>query len=149
VTYHFNGWGDYPNPNGYSTSHRIHSMFESEFVNAHLNIADVRKHFAAYVPNAPAVSLTQEEIDSLVGAYLVGSAQGVVPIYEMEKAGAFANATPAAIDFTAIQLARGSNELRDLIALAWEDSINQGYGYPQIKVRDVLSGKVMPREQND
>lgn len=148
VTYHFNGWGEYPNPNGYSTSHHVHSMFESEFVNAHVKIADVRKHFAAYVAHVPTASLTQEQIGSLIGAYLTGSSQAVVPLYEMEKAGGFAKATPAAIDFTAVQLARGSNELRDLIALAWEDSINQEYGYPPIKVRDVLSGQVMPREQN-
>ena len=33
VTTHFNGWGDYPNPNGYSTA-RLHGPFESDLVQA-------------------------------------------------------------------------------------------------------------------
>ena len=33
VTVHFNGWGDFPNPGGFTTS-RIHSPFESDLVQA-------------------------------------------------------------------------------------------------------------------
>ena len=40
VTVHYNGWGEYPNPKGY-TSARIHGPFESEFVFANVKPADV------------------------------------------------------------------------------------------------------------
>ncbi len=149
VTYHFNGWGDFPNPHGYSTSHHTHAMFESEFVNAHVNASDVRKHIVPYAAMNPTASLSQTRIAGLIGTYLTGTNKGVTTVYDIEKAGGFAAATPAAIDFTAIQLARGSNEFRDLVALAWEDSLNQGVGYPEIPVRDILSGKVVPRNEND
>ena len=39
ITIHFNGWGNYPNPNNYTTEH-IHSPFETAFVNKYAKIAD-------------------------------------------------------------------------------------------------------------
>ena len=149
VTYHFNGWGDFPNPNGYSQSHRIHSMFESEFVNAHVKPSDVRKHVKPYLPMRPPSSLSQSDIAMLVGGYLSITSLAVPKVYEIEKAGGFAAATPAAIDFTAEQLAHGVDAFRDMVGLAWEDSVNQSVGYPEIPVREILSGKVVPRTEND
>jgi len=32
ISLHFNGWGDYANPNGYTNSKKIHAYFEGEFV---------------------------------------------------------------------------------------------------------------------
>lgn len=144
LTIHFNGWGDYPNPNGYSTSRHLHSMFESEFVDAHVTIDDVRKHVAPYAQVAQRKELSQSDIASIVGGYLSASALAVPKLYDIEKAGGFAQASPGAIDFTATQLGRGATMLRDLIGLAWEDSLNVSVGYPPIPVRDVLSGKVVP-----
>lgn len=149
VTYHFNGWGTGPNPNGFSTSHHMHAMFESDFVDAHVKLDDIRKHVAGYQEHRPAAALSQENVASLVGAYLAGSAEAVPHVYDLEKAGAFAAATPGAVDFTAAQLGRGASELRDLIALAYEDSVNEKVGYPEIPVKDILSGKVTPRDSND
>src|SRR5262249_51247219 len=37
VTYHYNGWGPYPNPKGYTTE-RIHAPFEGDFVNHNLTM---------------------------------------------------------------------------------------------------------------
>jgi hypothetical protein len=149
VTYHFNGWGDGPNPNGYSTSHHMHAMFESDFVNAHVTAADVRKQVKAYLPMRPPTLLSQSDIAMIVGGYLTITSQAVPKVYEIEKAGGFAAATPAAIAFTAEQLAHGVDAFRDLVGLAWEDSLNQSVGYPEIPVRDILSGKVVPRNEND
>ena len=148
VTVHFNGWGDYPNPKNYSTSHHIHSMFESEFVHDHVTIDDVRKRVSDYASANPH-NLSQSDIASIVGGYLVGSSTAVGPLYDLEAAHAFQQATPAAVTFTATQLGRGATMLRDLIGLAWEDSLNQSVGYPPIAVRDILSGKVVPTEIND
>ncbi len=147
ITIHFNGWGNYPNPKAYTTSH-IHSYFESEFVTKYAKAAAVAAKIPAYTPSNPAQLLTQTQIASLVGAYLTGTSKTVDPLYALYAAGDFTNGSPKAIDFTDAQLARGATELRDLIALAWEDSLNAGVGYPQIPVRDVLSGKVVPTAAN-
>ena len=41
VTVQYNGWTG-PNPNGYTTSHQIHTQFESTFVSANLAALDVK-----------------------------------------------------------------------------------------------------------
>lgn len=148
ITIHFNGWGNYPNPHGYTENH-IHSFFESDFVDKYARVDAVRSMMGDYAPNQPAAQLTQAQIASIVGDYLAGTAKAVDPLYELYAAQAFQNGNQRAIDFTDKQLARGATELRDLIALAWEDSINLGFGYPEIPVRDILSGKVAPRSPGE
>lgn len=147
ITVHFNGWGNYPNPNGYTTNH-IHSFFETQFVNQYAKEAAVAAKVGTYTPTSESQLLTQAEIGSIVGAYLSDTAKKVDPLYALYSSGDFANGTPKAIDFTDAQLARGATELRNLIALAWGDSLNAGFGYPQIAVRDILSGKVVPTAAN-
>jgi hypothetical protein len=147
ITIHFNGWGNYPNPNNYTTNH-IHSYFESEFVTKYATTAAVAAKIPAYTPSNPAQLLTQTQIASIVGTYLSDTAKSVGPLYALYAAGDFTNGSPKAIDFTDAQLARGATEFRNLMALAWEDSLNAGVGYPQIPVRDVLSGKVVPTAAN-
>jgi len=142
ISIHYNGWGEYPNPNGYATSHHIHAMFESEFVATHVGLEDVRPHLGAYTAEKPDRLLTQQQLAARVGAMLLESAKAVRPLYEIEKRHGFDRATPEAVTFTASQLARGASTLRDLIALAWEDSLNQKVGYPGVRMRDVLDGKV-------
>lgn len=145
VTIHYNGWGRYPNPNHFSTSHRIHAMFESQFVAAHITAAEVQRYVTGNVPTNPQRLLSQSAIAAMVGAYLTGSSSAVPRLYSIEKSGGFRNATPQAVDFTAQQLARGASMLRNLIALAWEDSLNESVDYPAVKVRAVLNGSVMLR----
>jgi len=41
VSIHYNGWGDFPNPNGYTNSKKIHAYFEGEFVKHNLSRAVV------------------------------------------------------------------------------------------------------------
>ena len=147
ITIHYNGWGNYPNPNNYTAEH-IHSFFESEFVSKYAKSAAVAAKIPPYAPTNPAQLLTQSEIAALVGTYLSNTAKTVEPLYKLYAAGDFRNGTPAAVDFTDAQLARGATEFRNLIALAWEDSLNAGVGYPQVPVRDVLSGKVVPTAAN-
>ena len=148
ITIHYNGWGAYPNPHGYTEKH-IHSYFESEFVEKYVRIGAVRAMMKRYVPDEPEQLLTQEQIGVLVGAYLAGTAKEVDPLYALYAAQDFQNGDQRAVDFTDEQLARGASELRDLIALAWADSLNQSFGYPEIEVRDILSGKVAPRSPGE
>lgn len=149
VTVHYNGWGRYPNPKGYSTSEGIHSMFESRFVGEHVKLDDVRKHLSRFAPSNPRALLSQSEIAAIVGRYLSESALAVPSLYDIEKTGGFAQDSPEALEFAATQLGRGASMLRDLVALAWEDSLNESVGYPAISVRDILSGKVVPTNEHD
>jgi hypothetical protein len=48
VSIHFNGWGPFPNPKGYTTSTKIHGYFEGEFARKHVSEADVRANVKPY-----------------------------------------------------------------------------------------------------
>jgi hypothetical protein len=138
VSIHFNGWGPYPNPKGYSTSHTIHADFEGAFVRAHATLDAVAAHM-----RPPATSAAP--IAAQIGAYLASSAAQVAPLYELDKRGAFANATPEAVDFTEARLADGAAELRDLVVEAWDASATVKVGYPHaITPAEVDSGLAIP-----
>jgi hypothetical protein len=107
-----NGWSG-PNPNGYTTGHSIHSLFESVFVGANVKIGDV----APLVDAKPA--LLGDVFDDYV-AYLYHSNTFVEKTYQLEKAGAFIGAgTPEAKAFAVERLATAATELRNIIYTAW------------------------------
>jgi hypothetical protein len=123
VSIHYNGWGNYPNPSGFTESKETHANFEGAFVREHATLAAVEAHMRAPAPSS-------DPIAEQVAAYLTASASQVVPLYTIEKAGGFANGTPAAVDFVDARLADGAAELRDLIVAAWIDSASVKVGYP-------------------
>jgi hypothetical protein len=147
VTIHYNGWGDYPNPHNYTKRH-IHSYFESEFVEKYAKIDDVRALIPMYRLAVPDHLMTQEEIATMVGGYLSDTAKQVEPLYQLYAAHDFETGSPAAVKFTDQQLAHGAGMLHNLVVFAWEDSLYENYGYPEIPVRDILSGKVVPTAAN-
>jgi len=113
----YNGWTG-PNPNGYTTEHRIHSQFESGFVHANI----VRGDFESLIPAKPAV--IGDEFDAYL-AYLRHTNTLVEQTYILFKAGAFTGAgTPEGKAFADERLAAGATELRDLIYAAWVQSAN-------------------------
>ena len=85
TTKNYNGWTD-PNPNGYTTDHKIHSLFESIFVTANIKAADI----APLVAQAPPKVLNDEWSDFL--DYLHTTSQQVEKVYQLEKAGGFVDA---------------------------------------------------------
>ena len=112
----YNGWVG-PNPNGYTTEHHIHSLFESQFVHTNVTIADVAPLVAATNP------VVLGDVFNGYVAYLRHSSTLVEQTYRLEKAGAFAEAgTPAGKAFVDQQLAAGAVELRDMIYTAWVKS---------------------------
>lgn len=149
VTIHFNGWGNYPNPNGYTNSRETHAFFEGTFVSRHITPGKVLPLMRPSAITAPATLLSQDQVMAMIADYLNGSLQAVKPLYDIEKAGGFANGSPQAVTFTATQLARGADELRDLITLAWYDSLNERVGYPYQSVRDILNGAPPPKANSD
>ncbi|MFN2528521.1 MAG: S1/P1 Nuclease [Candidatus Baltobacteraceae bacterium] len=141
VTVHFNGWGKYPNPKRYSTSSLVHSNFEGAYVRDHATQDAVR----ALVSGTPIADTTTPAVISQIEGYLIGSAHAVVPLYELDLQNAFSTAgSPAGTTFVQHQLARGAQEMRDLIVAAWDSSLTQGVSYPFIPLSDILSGKVLP-----
>ncbi len=137
VTVHFNGWGDYPNPNGYSQSHTIHSFFETAFVGANATPALLQPRIGAYVPSTQAYA-------TRVSAYLQTTASAVPTVYQLDRSGAFSAATPAAVNFMLDRLAAGAQMLRDSIADAYAAS-DDDVVYPNERVRDVENGIIIPQ----
>ena len=115
TTIQYNGWTG-PNPNGYTTEHKIHAQFESVYVAANVRPAEVKKLIAA-----KPVMLGNVFTDFM--AYLRHTNLLVEKTYRLEKAGAFAGAgAPEGKAFTEERLAAGATELRDMIYSAWVKS---------------------------
>ncbi len=114
TTIHYNGWvGD--NPRGFSTSERVHSDFEGRFVQNNLDRLKIDDllHAPKKLNN-----VFQDYQD-----YLKQSNQLVVPLYELEKAGAFKDkGTPEGFEFVRKRLAAGAQMLADMWYTAWLDS---------------------------
>ena len=136
VSLHYNGWGDYPNPSGYTTA-RIHSPFESELVRTSVTAAMV----AANMAPARAFPGT---IEQRVADYLAATGRQVIPLYDLEKAGGLKARDPRGPAFAAELIAVGASELRDLIVLAWHASDSQTIGWRPIPLADVLAGRTDP-----
>jgi hypothetical protein len=136
VTVHFNGWGDYPNPNNYSQA-KLHAQFEGELVRTTVKLADVQ----AKMPSPRPLSGTVEQG---IGDYLAATGAEVIPFYEMEKAGGMKPGDPRGPAFATRQIAIGAAKLRDMIVLARQASEKQTVGYKPVAVADVLAGKVDP-----
>jgi hypothetical protein len=136
VSVHFNGWGDYPNPGGYSQA-KLHAPFEGELVRQTVTLAAVEQ---AMGPPRP----LQGPLEARIGAYLAATGAQVIPFYEMEKAGGMKPGDPRGTAFATRQLAIGAAELRDLVAAAWQASDRLTVGWRPVAVGDVLAGKADP-----
>lgn len=111
----YNGWTG-PNPNGYTTEHRIHSLFESEFVKANVKAGDI-------APLIGAKPVVMGDVFAEYVAYLRHSNTLVEKTYQLEKAGGFAGAgSVEGKAFVDERLAAGATELRDMIYTAWVKS---------------------------
>jgi hypothetical protein len=137
ISIHFNGWGPYPNPTGYSTSSSLHAWFEGAFVRLYVDRAAVA---AAVRPYRDCGCSIEERTRT----YLMATHAQVMPLYELELAGAFKNATPEGRDFVVQRLAAGAAEARDMIVDAWNASGDATVGYPERRVRDIEAGTIVP-----
>jgi hypothetical protein len=112
VTVQYNGWTG-PNPNGYTTEHKIHNQFESPFVAANIHSPEVQAKMTQ--PKA----IEGDMFDAYL-AYLRHSGTYAEKVYQLEKAGGFVGAGSAeSREFTAERLAAGASMLRDMIYTAW------------------------------
>ncbi|MFC6644963.1 nuclease [Granulicella cerasi] len=116
VSIQYNGWTG-PNPNGYTTAHKIHWQFENNFV---INGAD-KEDVAKIVAASKAKIYDDEWIQYFT--YLHQTGTSVQQVYKFEKAGALNDkGTPESRAFVDQCLANGAIELRDLIYSAWVHS---------------------------
>ena len=133
VSLHYNGWGDFPNPNNYTRA-AIHGPFEGEFVARNVTLEAVRAAMAPYRDCAC-------PIEQRTAQYLRTSWTFVEPLYQLWGQGAFNNGDPRGRDFAVARVAAGASELRDLIIEAWKASETQKVGWPAINAQDVANGK--------
>jgi hypothetical protein len=133
---HIAVWGANPPGKTYSNDGTLHWRFEGTFVKASLTRAEVVPGLRPYRDCACG-------IEARTGAYLEASRQLIVPLYDLDAAGAFGKAvSPESRAFVLARLAAGSNELRDMIVDAWRASDAVTIA-PGVKVTDVESGKAI------
>ena len=80
LSVHYNGWGDYPNPNGYTTSRGLHSAFEGPLVKAVATDASIK---ALMVPYRDCACT----IETRIVDYLTTTWKLTEPLYQLEKDG--------------------------------------------------------------
>ena len=136
VTIHFNGWGDFPNPGGYTTA-KIHGPFESDLVQASVTEAGV-------IAKMPPPKDCRCALQKRVSDYLAATGALVLPLYQLVKARGLKPGDPRGPAFATQQIAVGASELRDLIVEAWRVSASETVGYKPVSVADVIAGKVDP-----
>ena len=136
TTAHYNGWGDYPNPEGF-TQDRVHGPFEGAFVKANVTLDAVE---AAMKPPAPCAT----PVEACMVAYLKRTNAQTIPFYRLYKQGGFAGTDPRGRAYAVERVAAGAAELRDLTAMAWRASADVKVGWPLVAVKDVEAGTADP-----
>lgn len=137
VSTHFNGWGDYPNPEGFSQSKATHAQFEGAYVALNVSEAELAHALLPLVDRDCA-------IEARTQAYLIEGNRQILPLYRLEKEGAFKIGQQSGKPFVLTRLAAAASELRDLTVAAWRCSAESAIGYPPVPVKDVESGKSNP-----
>lgn len=134
---HFNGWGDFPNPEGFTNSRQTHGSFEGAFVARALRQETVEQAM-------PAPQLDGFQLKPRVVAYLKTTLGQATPFYRLEKAGGFVDVDPRGAAFATERVAAGAAELRDLIILSWRSAGDARIGWPEVKVAEVEAGTADP-----
>jgi len=137
TTVHYNGWGDYPNPEGFTNSRGTHGAFEGAFIRRTTRLDAVEAAM-------PAPMLDGFDMRGRTVAYLKTTLATVTPFYRLEKAGGFRDEDARGPAFATERLAAGAAELRDLTVLAWRASATASVGWPAVKVAEVEAGTVDP-----
>jgi hypothetical protein len=136
VSVHYNGWGNYPNPHGY-TQERVHSVFEGDYVRRNVTADQVK---AAMPPSDPC----EEAIEVCTARYLAATLATVEPYYALQKAGGFIGDDPRGKLYANARVAAGAAALRDFVVTAWRSSASGSVGYPAVTVDQVVNAGVDP-----
>lgn len=134
VSVHSNGWGNYPNPQKFSTANDLRTRFEATVVRSRITEKEISAAMAPYRD-------CRCSIQRRVSDYLVATQKQVTNLYRIEKAGGLAGETSEDRSFVVARLAAATSELRDLILDAWRVSGGFSVGSPAIAIRDIEAGK--------
>lgn len=132
---HIAVWGQGA-PADYSNDGTLHWRFEGSFVKANLQRDQVKPDLKPYRDCGCAIA-------ARTAAYLETSRKLIVPLYDLDAKGGFAQApTAESRAFVLARLAAGSDELRDMITDAWTASAT-AEAATGVKVADVEAGKLI------
>lgn len=134
VSVHSDGWGNYPNPQSFSTTRGLRAAFEGMIVRGKITAKDISVNVAPYRDCRCAIQRRTSD-------YLSATQREIVGLYQIEKSGGFAANPDSGKAFVSKRLAAGVAELRDLISDAWRRSAEISVGSPAIAVRDIESGE--------
>ncbi|HEX5282190.1 MAG TPA: hypothetical protein VFW28_19075 [Micropepsaceae bacterium] len=134
VSVHANGWGNYPNPQKFSTTKDLRAQFEGTVVRSHITEKDITGAMAPYRDCRCA-------IQRRVSDYLLATQKQVVTLYRVEKSRGLAGDTTGDRSFVVTRLAAATSQLRDIILDAWRVSETFSVGSPALAVRDIEAGK--------
>ncbi len=134
VSIHYDGWGDYPNPEGFTAS-GIHWPVEGPYVHQYVTQVMVHTKMAPATP-------CNDTPEACISQRLQRNWSQVVPFYRLEKTGIFKAGNPAGADYLAGLLARGASDLRDMIGDAWTESPKIPVNSAGNTLEDIKSGKV-------
>jgi hypothetical protein len=135
VSVHFSGWGDFPNPNGFTTAKTLHAHFEGAFVRENLDRTAVARSVGPYQDCGCPIQVHAR-------TYILATLAQVIPLYTLEQQGDFKKGDQRGIEFATARLAAGAQMTRDMIIDAWRASADAMVGYPMVNVRDIESGKI-------
>jgi hypothetical protein len=138
VSIHYNGWGPYPNPKGFTTA-PIHAPFEGSYVRNFVDFDAVRAQMRCYSDRGV------NAIEQRVPLYLADTLAQVGAVYQAAKDSNddnYATSQPLETAIVTQQLAAGAAELRDQIVDAWRQSMSITVGYPLVSVSEIEAGKV-------
>jgi hypothetical protein len=135
VSVHFNGWGNFPNPNNFTTA-PIHAPFEGTYVKQFVTPQAVKKALPPYHDCACAIEVREVQYLQATLAEIPTTYQLAVPSQNYTVSDA------KAVKFVTQRVAAGAAELRDQIVDAWNSSATWTVGFPLIKVADIESGAV-------
>jgi hypothetical protein len=116
TTIHYNGWVG-ANPRGFATDPAFHGRFETTYVQAHIELADV-------TPRVAREARVLEALRAEITAYIARGHAEVERLYELDQLDPWGLETrsPASHAFAAERLAAGATMLRDLWYTAWVTS---------------------------
>ena len=101
VSIHFNGWGNYPNPDKFTNDRSTHAQFEGAFVRDNVTPEAI----LAAVPDYRDCGCSIEE---RTVQYLQTTLAQVVPLYRLATRGAFQGPDAEGSAFAAARLADGT-----------------------------------------
>lgn len=135
LSVHFDAWGDYPNPNGYNTERGLHAKFEGAYVRANITDDEIMALVPEFRERSGDVWVETRE-------YLAAGIEQIIPLWDLDKAGAFDAPNAEGETFVAGQLAAAVAELRDLVVMAWVYSDDDvAIGYPNITLEQIEAGE--------